>query len=125
MENPVHPSSFTRINPIAVTLNGIGAYQNIPQEDGIDCLYEALEERPLKDIPLEFIKNIMELVETCNISTFNEDLWKQLVGVAMGIHPAPSYANIYVARRIYKKIEDLGKKYGKNYKTAILLFNDF
>ena len=28
-----------------VTSDIIGAYQNIPQEDGIDCLFEVLEER--------------------------------------------------------------------------------
>ena len=42
----------------------------------------------------------MELIQTCNLFEFNQDLWKQLIGVAMGIHPAPSYANIYLAKRI-------------------------
>ena len=67
----------------------------------------------------------MELAQTSNIFEFNEDLWIQLVGVAMGTHPAPSYANIYLARRLDDKIEDLGRKYGSNGKSAWLLFKRF
>ena len=43
----------------------------------------------------------------------------------MGIHPASSYANIYLARRIDKQIEDIGRKYNQNYKNAFLLFKRF
>ena len=83
-----------------VTSDIIGAYQNIPQEDGLNCLFEVLEERQNKNITSEFLTKLMELVQTCNIFEFNQDLWVQLVGVAMGVHPAPSYANIYIARRL-------------------------
>ena len=54
----------------------------------------------------------MNLVQKYNIFEFHDGmLWKQLIGVAMGIHPAPSFANIYLARRIDKELEDLGRKY--------------
>ena len=43
----------------------------------------------------------------------------------MGTHPAPSYANIYLARRLDDKIEDLGRKYGSNGKSAWLSFKRF
>ena len=33
------------LKAMLVTSDIIGAYQNIPQEDGIDCLFEVLEER--------------------------------------------------------------------------------
>ena len=112
-------------NAIIVTADLIGAYQNIPQGDGIECLKEALEERPQKEIPSEFIAILMELIQTCNLFEFNGDLWKQLVGVAMGIHPAPSYANIYLARRIDEKIKELGIKYGKAGKSSFLLLKRF
>ena len=104
---------------------GIGAYQNIPQKDGLLSLHEALEERPCKDVPSSFITNLMELIQTCNIFEFNKDLWKQLIGVAMGIHPAPSFANNYLARRIDGKIEALGHKYGSEGKSAFLLLKRF
>ena len=46
-------------------------------------------------------------------------IWKQLIGVAMGFHLAPSYANMYFARRIDNKIKELGLKYGEDNKSAI------
>ena len=54
--------------------------------------------------------------ESCaEIQHFHDgQLWKQLIEVAMGIHPAPSFANIYLAIRIDKAIKSLGLKYGKN-----------
>ena len=50
-----------------VTSDVTGAYQNIPQQDGIDCLQEALEERAQKDIPSYFITKLIELAQTSNI----------------------------------------------------------
>ena len=65
----------------------------------------------------------MNLVQKYNIFEFHDGmLWKQLIGVAMGIHPAPSYAHIYLARRIDNKITELGLKYGVNNKSAFLIF---
>ena len=108
-----------------VTSDVTGAYQNIPQEDGINCLHEALEERTQKEVPSSFITKLMELTQASNIFEFNQDLWIQLVGVAMGIHPAPSYANIYLARKLDNQIAALGEKYGTNGKSAWLLFKRF
>ena len=108
-------------NAMIVTSDIVGAYQNIPQKDGLLSLHEALEERPCKDVLSSFITNLMDLIQTCNIFEFNKDLWKQLIGVEMGIHPAPSFANNYLARRIDGKIEALGYKYGSEGKSAFLL----
>ena len=49
----------------------------------------------------------------------------QQIGVAMGIHPAPSYANIYIARRLDNKIRELGIQYGSNGKSSWLLMKRF
>ena len=88
---------------MAVTTDITGAYTNIPHEDGSKCLEEALEERSDKKIPTKFLVKLMELIQNYNIFEFHDGmLWKQTKGVAMGIHPAPSFANIYLARRIDK-----------------------
>ena len=50
----------------------IGAYQNIPHEDGSDCLAEALEERTNKSIPSSFIVTLMNLVQKYNIFEFHD-----------------------------------------------------
>ena len=43
----------------------------------------------------------------------------------MGKHRAPSYANIYIARRLDNKIRELGIKYGSNGRSAWLLIKRF
>ena len=103
------------INAVLVTSDIIGAYLNIPHEDGINCLNEVLEERDDKTIPSNLLVKLMELIQNYNIFEFHdEQLWKQLIGIAMGIHPAPSLANIYIARMLDEAIIRLGEKYGEN-----------
>ena len=47
-------------NTILATIDAIGAYTNIPQQDGIDCLKEALDERRNQKIPSEFIAKVLQ-----------------------------------------------------------------
>ena len=109
-----------------VTSDIIGAYHNIPQDDGSDCLNEALEERTDKNIPSQFLVKLMDLIQKYNIFEFHDgQLWKQLIGVAMGIHPAPSFANIYLARRLDTLISRLAEKYGEQGKSSFLIFKRF
>ena len=54
-------------NVMIVTSDVIGLYQNIPQDDGSDCLREVLEERENKSVPSEFIVQLMELIQKYNI----------------------------------------------------------
>ena len=113
-------------NSLLVTTDITGAYTNIPHDDGSKCLEEALEERDDKTIPTNFLIKLMDLIQKYNIFEFHDGmLWKQLIGVAMGIHPAPSFANVYLARRIDKYITELGFKYGENGQSAFLLFKRF
>ena len=102
-------------NALLVTSDITGAYLNIPHEDGISCHNEVLEERDDKTIPSNFLVKLMELIQNYNIFEFHDgQLWKQLIGIVMGIHPAPSLANIYIARRLDEAIKSLGDKYGEN-----------
>ena len=113
-------------NAMLATADITGAYQNIPHDDGSDCLEEVLEERKTKTVPTEFIVKLMNLVQKYNIFEFHDGmLWKQVIGVAMGIHPAPSFANIYLARRIDQKLAELGKKYGTNGMSAFVILKRF
>ena len=112
-------------NSILSTTDIIGAYQNIPQNDGLECLQEVLEERQIKEIPSSYLVKLMELVQKHNLFIFHDSLWKQIIGTAMGIHPAPSYANIYLANRIDKKIEELAKIYEENNQGYLKIFKRF
>ena len=94
------------------TADNTWAYANIPQ-------HEALEEREDKTIPLEVIVKLMDLIQKHNSFKFHDgQLWKQLYGVAMAIHPAPSFANTYLARTIEEVFTQFWRKYGKNGESA-------
>ena len=110
---------------IIATVDIKGAYQNIPQEDGVKVLYEALNEHNDKDIPSVLVAKLMELILKYNIFEFNGDLFQQLIGTAMGSKPAPSYANIYIAKKIDPEVDRLGMKYGQNGSSALILFKRF
>jgi hypothetical protein len=112
-------------NAILVTIDIQGAYQNIPQDDGIECLLEELEEQTNHKIPPGFIARLMELILKHNIFEFHGVLWRQLIGTAMGTPPAPSYANIYIARRMDGEIKKIGFKYGKNGLSALKILKRF
>ena len=86
-----------------VTIDAIGALTNIPQEDGTQCIKEALDERMDQTIPSEFIAKMMELVLKHNLFELNSMTWRQLLGTAMGVVPAPDYANIYLAKELINK----------------------
>ena len=113
-------------NALLVTSDITGLYLNIPHEDGISCHNEVLEERDDKTIPSNFLVKLMELIQNYNIFEFHDgQLWKQLIGIAMGIHPAPSLANIYIAWRLDEAIKRLGDKYGENGGSVFTIFKRF
>ena len=87
-----------------ITMDVTGLYDNIPNEEGLECLGEALNERKDQTIPTGFIQRMMEVVLEWNLFTFHEAEYLQKVGVAMGIHPAPNYADIFMARKGDKNI---------------------
>ena len=114
------------LNAILVTTDAIGLYLNIPQEDGSSCLEEALNERQDQSVPSSFIVKLMNLIQKYNIFEFHDgQLWKQLIGVAMGTHPAPPFADIYLARRIDEQIRILAQKYGRDGKSSIMIMKRF
>ena len=112
-------------NSMLVVIDVTGAYLNIPHNDGIQALEEALKERKKQIIPSDFLSKLMELILKNNIFEFNEDLYKQLIGAAMGTPPAPSYANIYMAKRIDGAIREAAIKYGTQGKSALQMLKRF
>ena len=52
---------------------------------------------------------MLEIVLRYNIFEFNKELFIQLIGTAMGARPAPSYANIFMAKKIDPLIQELAK----------------
>ena len=52
--------------------------------DGTEAVHEASEERSQKEVPTEFLIRLFELILENNIFEFNDTLWKQLIGAAIG-----------------------------------------
>ena len=51
----------------------------------------------------------MKLVLQYNLFTFHDAIFKQLIGVAMGTHPAPPFSDIFMARNIDSKIRQIAE----------------
>ena len=59
-----------------------------------------------------------------NIFEFNKELFIQLIGTAMGSRPAPSYANLFMAKKIDPIIIELAKE-SESENNPIDLFKRF
>ena len=101
---PLPPSA------ILVTIDVSALYTNIPQDEGLKSVQETLDERNDTNLPKEFIIKLLEVVLKNNIFEFNSELFLQLIGTAMGSKPAPSYANIFMAKQIDPTIRKLAKE---------------
>ena len=72
-------------------------YTNIPHEEGIHALENALSKTKLNsNITINAIKTMMYLILTLNNFIFNNEFFLQIKGTAMGTRAAPNYANIFM-----------------------------
>ena len=101
-----------------VTMDATAAYTNRPHEDGTECLRKATDSTAKSDL----IVKLMEHLLKHNLFEFNSSTWRQDIGTAMGVHPAPSYANINLARRIDSRIIDLANALRENNESSLLLY---
>ena len=110
---------------ILVTWDVEGLYTNIPHEEGLQSLHEGLETRVNPEVPTDFLIKLMDIILKNNLFVFHEELWKQQIGCAMGTKPAPSYADIFMARKIDDKIISLAQKHSLNNKSPLSIFKRF
>ena len=81
-----------------------GLYNNILHEDGLESLQEGLDSRNNPEIPTDYLVKLMEIILKNNLFNFHDQLYRQEIGCAMGTKPAPSYANIFMARKVDERI---------------------
>ena len=112
LEAEVNSSDPLPANTILATIDVCGLYTNIPIEEGVEAVKEALEEREDKKTTSEFLVRLLEIVLKSNVFEFNSQLYQQLIGTAMGTKCAPNYSNIFMARKIDPEIIKLAIKYG-------------
>ena len=84
-------------NTVPITIDVTGLYTNIPHEQGLETLRQALDTREDKTVPTDFLIKLMHHVLSANTFEFNSKLYLQLIGTAMGTRAAPTFSNLYMA----------------------------
>ena len=87
-------------NLILVTMDVTALYTNIPNDEGMEAVREAFEEKQDTTFHREFVLRLLEILLHNNYFEFNGELFKQTIGAAMGSQPIPNYANIFMSRKI-------------------------
>jgi hypothetical protein len=80
-----------------VSIDVVGLYTNIPHEDGMRSMEEALEGRKDKTVKTSLLITLLDHVLKQNIFEFNGELYLQKLGTAIGTRVAPTYANLFMA----------------------------
>ena len=83
-------------NAILVTADVVGLYPSIPHEPGLQALEEALENRNHKQIPTDKLLKMAQFVLKNNFFEFNNDVFQQISGTAIGTKFALPYVCIFM-----------------------------
>ena len=67
----------------------------------------------------------MVIILKHNLFEFEREIWTQVIGTAMGSHPAPNYANAYLAERIDKQILMLAEIFKRDKKLNLIFMKRF
>ena len=87
-------------NGILVSIDVVGLYPNIPQDEGIQAFKEVIND-PKYDkglVPSSFLITLLQFVLTFNTFVFNGLYYVQEWGTAIGTKLAPTYANIFMGK---------------------------
>ncbi len=86
---------------ILATIDVKSLYLNIPHKDGIQAvtttLYNKNTEPDDVTIPPGTMKDLLDIVLSHNHFQFNDTMYHQIQGTAMGTKMAPAYANIFMS----------------------------
>jgi hypothetical protein len=86
------------IGSLLVTMDVTSLYTNIPNKEGIDAVLHHIRRDHSAKIQAQKIGKLLELVLHCNHFEFNNKLYLQIGGTAMGTRVAPSLANLFLGR---------------------------
>ena len=92
-KGPQPPGSFP------VTIDIVNMYGNIPidgPQGGLAAFERAMNKREDKSVPTYFLVALLSLILRGNIFEFAGQLWRQLIGTAMGTRTGPTYANLFM-----------------------------
>ena len=86
---------------IPVTVDTVNMYGNIPthgEDGGLQAFRKALDKRRDQTVPTYFLIALLMLVLDINIFEFCGNLWRQMIGTAMGTVCTPTYGNLFCGR---------------------------
>ena len=83
---------------LLVTIDVSSLYTNIPQDEGTEACLEAIEMAEASHIPQSILLELFNIVLKCNVFSFDNSMYQQIQGTAMGTKMAPSYANLFMDR---------------------------
>ena len=86
-------------NAILVSIDVVGLYPNIPQDEGMKAFREYISDPMYRDqtIPSTLLMTFLRYVLSFNSFVFDGKLYLQCWGTAIGTKVAPTYANIFMA----------------------------
>ena len=92
------PDVNFRKGDLLVTMDVKSLYTNIPQDEGIRCCLQALQNHYNEDLPLPLIhlEQMFTFILKRNYFEFNKRVFLQIHGTAMGSPFAPNFANIFM-----------------------------
>ena len=94
-----------------VTMDVEALYTNIPNNEGLQALKEAMDKKQHKSVATIVIVTLMRLILTLNNFVFNDKNYLQIKGCVMGTICAPPFANIFMEKFeetfIYPYIQNL------------------
>ena len=111
-------------NALLATFDVMSSFTNIPQKEGISCAEQAFIESDIQTVPTEYIISMRKIILQNSIFSFDEQLYTQNEGTIMGHKFAPHYADIFLARNIDQKVNDIFRKYEEKNPNSINRFLD-
>ena len=83
-------------NSILVTADVVGLYPSIPHKEGLEALKATLQKRVNPKVPTKILVDMAEFVLSNNYFEFDDKIYHQQKGTAIGTKFAPPYACIFM-----------------------------
>ena len=79
------------------TVDVVGLYPSIPHGEGLEAMREALGRRVNPTVATDTLVGLASLVLKNNYFEFNNKIYRQKLGTAIGTKFAPAYANLFMS----------------------------
>ena len=92
------------------TVDVVGLYPSIPHGEGLEAIRVALDRRGNPGVATDTLVGLASLVLDNNYFEFNNRIYKQKLGTAIGTKFAPAYANLFMTRVEERLVDSSAEK---------------